>query len=71
MNNILSITLDATIVHGTHAKKCVAACTKIYKNEWNLGLHIIKVQENFETLRKKHGVCKLYLDLEYAKPARE
>ena len=41
MNNILIITVDATIEHGACAKKCAENCTCI--NEQKLGLYIINV----------------------------
>ena len=28
MNGIFIITVDATLKHGTHEKKCAASCTK-------------------------------------------
>ena len=28
MNDIMGITVDATLEHGAHAKKCAGTCTK-------------------------------------------
>ena len=38
MNNIFSITVGATLDHGTRAKKCAATCTNMCRNERNLGV---------------------------------
>ena len=43
MNDILSIKVDATLDHGTREKKCAETCSKMRRNEWNLGLQIINV----------------------------
>ena len=51
MNNILSITVDATLKHGMRAKRCAAAYTKMRRNEQDLEHYIINVYPNFEILR--------------------
>ena len=43
MNTILSITVYATVEHGTLAKICAKTCSKICMNGQNLGLNIINV----------------------------
>ena len=55
MNDILSITVDATLEHGTRAKECAANCTKNdSRNKQNLGIHIINEYLIFETFKKTH-----------------
>ena len=54
MNDILSITIDANLNHGTRAKRSAATCNKMRRNELNLGVNIIKVYTIFVTLRKIH-----------------
>ena len=47
MNNIFRFTVDATLGNGMHEKQCAATCTKIRRNEQNLGLHIFSVYPIF------------------------
>ena len=71
MNDILSITVDATVKHGTHAKKCAATRTiKTRRNDFLKEHYIINLYPIFETIRKMHGVCKFDLTLERATPKR-
>ena len=42
MNHMLIIKVDATINYGTRSKKISGTCTKMRRNEQNIGLHIIK-----------------------------
>ena len=55
MNVVLSISVDATLEHSTHAQKCEADCTKMCRNEFFLKRYIIKVYIYFETPRKLTG----------------
>ena len=41
MNEILSITVGATLENPTRSKNCAATCTQMGRNEKQLGLNII------------------------------
>ena len=55
MNYILIITVDVTLYHCTYEKQSAVTCTKMRRNEQNLGLHIINGLLFFLTLIKMHG----------------
>ena len=62
MNDILIVTVEATIKHGTHANMRI--------NEQNLRLHIINEYMIFETPRKPRVYADLTQLLRYYMPAR-
>ena len=41
MNDIYSVTVDATLDHGMHAKKCETFCNKMHRNKQDLDIKII------------------------------
>ena len=55
MNDILSITVDATIKNGTREKKCAAILIKMRGNEQISECNIINEYPIFKTFRKTHG----------------
>ena len=70
MNEILNITVDATLEHCLSVKSVQQLVQKMRRNVLNLGVHIIKGYPIFETLKNTHTVCIIDLTIKQVAPLR-